>query len=100
MPDSIKDITFDSIEQQRKEWPQKRWEDEGRPRMWCKVEEITKMAGKTYKAEVDTAYGAVRISLNDEVIGMGKWAVTTNKKDEPVVLLDRDYYGVEKYIWF
>lgn len=92
-----KEYNFDSFEKGREEWPQERWESEGKPHIW-----ITAETQGGYEVQVNTAYGGIRLLLNDEIVAVGDTMATYINSDNSieVVVLDKEYYGVSKYLWF
>jgi len=66
------------------------WEEAGRPHCWVHVEKEGE-----YSVEVDMPYGAIRLLKNGREVRRGKWGIFMKK----IVVLDKDYYGVHKYIW-
>lgn len=57
---------------------------------WVIVEESAE-----HVAWLDKGFGLVALTRDSELVGIGARCVTS----EAAVLLDRDYFGVPKYIW-
>jgi hypothetical protein len=85
-------LTFSSVEEARKEFPldTNHWLKLGSPHIWCTVEERN-----GYTAQIDIAYGQVRLMKKDKEISSGKFMCAA--KD--IICLDIDYYGLTKYLW-
>lgn len=49
-----------------------------------------------YTALVDSGHGHVALFKQEELLGVGRF----NVEAEFCVLLDKDYYGITKYLWF
>jgi len=87
-------FVYDSVEEGKKAWPQERWENEGMPHVFCKVES----SEDGYEVQLDGAYGSLRLLYKGEAIAVGRNMISGIIGHE-IVVLDREYYGVSKYIW-
>jgi len=92
-----KEYNFDNFEKANEEWPQERWENEGKPHIWVTAEKRGE-----YEVQVNKAYGGIRLLLNDAIVAVGKYMAMYVNADNSVevVALDKDYYGVSKFLWF
>lgn len=103
----IKNLFFESKEAMLEDFPENddkfivdTWNKKGRPFLWVKVEEKDNFA-----VYVDYAYGGLMLKYKGKEIGRGKdniQFITENISalDKDVVVLDKDYYNVKKYLWF
>jgi len=66
------------------------WEELGKPYHWAIVEEKD-----DYKVVVDSAYGHIALFKNDILLDFSPKTIIL----EDIVVLDRNYYGTDKYIW-
>lgn len=73
------------------------WAVLGNPHMW-KIMETVCVDHNTYEAQVDYGYGYVRLMVNGDEVGRAK--VTHIVIFENCVLLDKEYFGCSKYLWF
>jgi hypothetical protein len=61
---------------------------------WIKVEELN-----GYAAWTDFGYGLNALTHGDKLVGSGKYTVAGNPDHPNIVLLDKDYYGTEYYLF-
>ncbi len=71
------------------------WFREGRPHEWLMVEE-----SNGYTAWVDYGNGRIALTKGLKLIGTGKYHVTGVEDHEHVVLLDKEYYRTNNYLFF
>ena len=70
------------------------WERAGKPHCWIRVE--SKQGVDVF---IDTGWGHLAAYYSDKVVGWSaeaKQVISTSM----FVVLDREYFGVHKYIWF
>lgn len=67
------------------------WEQLGRPYVWEFVGVL-----KSYTAFKDNGYGVMALFGKDELLGTTRGVILTTPK---VVLLDKEYYNLPKYLW-
>jgi hypothetical protein len=94
----VKELVFDSIEKCREKGidESEAWEKAGRPILWCTVEKEYDYG--EFVAQVDIGYGAVRLIKDGKEIARGKHAAISGNNAR-VIVLDKEYFGLEKYIW-
>ena len=68
------------------------WTDRGSPHSWVEVEK----SGR-YTVFADVGYGWLVIFKDDSYLGRGMREITGI--DAEIVVLDKEYYRVSKYIW-
>jgi hypothetical protein len=83
---SHKSIILDKDEDQSLD----EWQDLGKPHVWRRVETV-----RDYVVYSDTAYGGLALLKGDVLIGNGRYHIIADK----ITVLDRNYYGTNKYIW-
>ena len=66
------------------------WEELGKPYHWEIVEEKD-----DFKVVLDTAYGHIALFKSDVLLDVSSRTIIL----EDIVILDKDYYGTDKYIW-
>ncbi len=71
------------------------WINEGRPNVWVKVEEFSSN-DSVYEVEVNVAFGGMRLLENNVVVisGLGNTIAFAD-----IVVLNKEYYGLSKYVW-
>ena len=84
-------LTFESMEAYRKVIPNSTaWVKADSPICWVLVE-----TDGAYQCYLDLGYGGMKLICGGEYELAAGYMVQLNN----VVALDRDYYGVHKYIW-
>jgi len=71
-------------------YSQEEWEDAGEPHTW----KIAEIEGE-YTVIIDTSYWYMILFKNDEIIGSGEHEIISDN----IVVLDKSYWEVFKYIW-
>ena len=66
------------------------WEAAGKPHTWILMEAVD-----GYELYIDCAHGHMAIFEHGKLLGDGKDHISV----PGVVVMDKDYYGTEKYIW-
>jgi len=99
-----KQLFFNSIEECDAKFPRdsdcKKWNDAGRPELWIKVEtSINVKTAKKYEVYYDFGFGGLMLKCNNEVIVKGRDSLT-GIPGHDIVVLDKNYFGTNKYIWF
>jgi hypothetical protein len=66
------------------------WIKEGKPRTWAIVEEY-----QNYKVLEDSSYGLIALFDSEELVDIHTQFITYIN----IVVLDKHYYNLSKYIW-
>ncbi len=91
-----KEIRFSSLKESS-EYDQKGlsfWIKDGRPDVWVKVESLLS-EDVLYEVEVNVAYGGIRLLQDNDVVSSGKYEAIS----DTMIALDKEYYGLSKYLW-
>lgn len=66
------------------------WEQQGRPYSW-----VTAEKKNGYEVLEDYGHGWLAVFKNEKLLGVGKDKIALKN----VVVLDKRYYGIKKYLW-
>jgi hypothetical protein len=70
------------------------WQAKGKPHEWEMVEEKD-VHGRCFRVYVDYGHGKIALTEEGKLVRHGKDFLST----DDVVVLEKEYYGVRKYIW-
>jgi hypothetical protein len=94
-----RDVLFDSVAEIEK-MDTITWENAGRPHLWITVEK-----DEQFIVQFDCGYGLLRLLRvvpeleGFKEISRGSNILIHKDKTGTTVVLDKDYYSVDKYIW-
>lgn len=103
-----KRLFFESVEECDKQFPRnddlKEWEEAGCPELWVRVEDKDTFVKGIYQHDyvvyADFGYGNLMLKHKGKEVSIGKHSIQGVPGHEDVIVLDRDYYGVKKFLWF
>jgi hypothetical protein len=73
------------------------WDKAGRPHEWECVEIVEHSDRKKYRVWVDYAYGKIALTVDGKLVQYGKDFLS---HEGSVIVLEKEFYGVKKYLWF
>lgn len=103
MVDKVEELTMTEAEFQSRfgnDPTGDRWVAAGKPALWV-ISETKEVVGVKFEVHVDRGYGHLKLLRNGIEVGSGKYTIITRKSEVPedIVVLDKDYYCVNQYMF-
>lgn len=86
----LKDLYYDTEHIFEKQLTEEEWVNQNKPHIWWRVE-----VNENLMVLTDCGYGRIALFDGDKLIESSKASIIT----DTVVVMDKNYYPVTKYIW-